>query len=38
MYLRDRQGQTRILLLLDADGNPSIEMRDASSNVTWSAQ
>ncbi len=38
MYLRDRQGQNRILLQLDADGNPSIEMRDSNGNVTWRAQ
>lgn len=38
MYLRDRQGQIRIRLAVDADGNPSIETRDATGNVTWSAQ
>jgi hypothetical protein len=38
MQLLDRQGQTRIWLRVDADGNPSIEMRDASGNVTWWAQ
>jgi hypothetical protein len=37
-HLADRQGQIRIWLQVDADGNPSIEMRDASGNVTWSAQ
>jgi hypothetical protein len=36
--LKDRNDQTRIQLLVDADGNPSIEMRDASGNVTWRAQ
>jgi hypothetical protein len=38
MYLRDRQGQTRIWLRVDLDGNPSIEMRDANGDVTWQAQ
>ena len=38
LVLRDRQGQTRIWLRVDADGNPSMEMRDASGNVTWRAQ
>jgi hypothetical protein len=38
LYLRDRQGQVRILLRVDGSGNPSIEMRDADGNVTWQAQ
>ena len=38
LYLGDRQGQIRIFLRVDADGNPSMEMRDASGNVTWRAQ
>jgi len=37
-HLADRQGQIRIWLQVDGDGNPSIEMRDASGNVTWRAQ
>jgi hypothetical protein len=37
LLLRDRQGQTRILLQVGSDGNTSIETRDAQGNVTWSA-
>jgi len=38
MLLSDRQGQIRIGLRVDADGNPSIQMLDANGNVAWSAQ
>ena len=38
MYLRDRQGGIRIWLRVDGDGNPSMEIRDASGNVTWRAE
>ena len=38
MYLSDRQGLPRIWLRVDADGNPSMEMRDTEGNVTWRAR
>jgi hypothetical protein len=38
MRLRDRNNQIRLRLLVDSDGNPSIEMMDPDGNVTWSAQ
>jgi hypothetical protein len=38
MQLSDRQGQIRLWLRVDADGNPSIQMLDANGNITWSAQ
>jgi hypothetical protein len=38
LFLSDSQGNKRIVLLVDDDGNPSIQFLDANGNVTWSAQ
>ena len=35
-FLSDSQGNKRIQLLVDDDGNPSIQLLDAGGNVTWS--
>ncbi len=37
-FLSDSQGNKRIVLLIDDDGNPSIQMLDAAGNVTWAAR
>jgi hypothetical protein len=37
IHLRDRGGQNRVLISLDDDGNPSIQLLDAGGNVIWSA-
>jgi hypothetical protein len=37
MYLNDQQGTRRIELLVAGDGTPSIELRDATGAVIWSA-
>ena len=37
LFLSDAQGNKRIQLLVDDDGNPSIQMTDAAGNVTWRA-
>jgi hypothetical protein len=37
LALVDRQRQDRVLIRVDRDGNPSIELLDAAGNVTWSA-
>jgi hypothetical protein len=36
LYLNDAQGHTRMRLLVDETGAPSIEFYDADGNVTWS--
>ena len=38
LSLRDWQGQPRVLLRVLEDGTPSIQMWDASGNVTWEAK
>lgn len=38
LVLSDRQGRSRVLLVVDGDGIPSIELRDPDGNVTWSAR
>jgi len=38
LFLSDSQGNKRIVLLVDDDGNPSIKFLDGNGNVTWSAQ
>jgi hypothetical protein len=38
LFLTDQQGQMRIRLIVDENGLPSIEMLDATGNVTWRAQ
>lgn len=35
--LRDAQGKERFLASLDQNGNPSIQLLDASGNIIWSA-
>jgi hypothetical protein len=35
LYLNDAQGHTRMRLLVDETGAPSIEFLDADGNVTW---
>jgi len=35
LYLNDAQGRTRMRLLVDDTGAPSIEFYDADGNVTW---
>jgi hypothetical protein len=37
LLLSDREGRNRVRIALDDDGNPSIELRDASDNVIWRA-
>jgi hypothetical protein len=38
LRLRDRARRDRLVLRVDEDGAPSIELRDANGNVTWSAR
>jgi hypothetical protein len=38
LRLSDRQGNNRVALRVAEDGTPSIQMLDASGNVTWSAR
>jgi hypothetical protein len=37
LVLSDQQGHARINLLVDSDGTPTMQLLDASGNVTWSA-
>jgi hypothetical protein len=37
LFLSDQNGRRRILLSVDANGNPNIKLMDASGNVLWSA-
>lgn len=38
LYLADWQGNIRVRLSIDENGNPAMEMLDAEGNVTWSAR
>jgi hypothetical protein len=37
LFLSDQNGRQRILLAVDASGNPTIRLMDAFGNVIWSA-
>ena len=37
LFLSDQNGRQRILLAVDANGNPTIRLMDAFGNVIWSA-
>ena len=37
LSLNDQQGHQRIVLLVDGNGTPTMQMLDAEGNVTWSA-
>ncbi len=37
LFLSDQNGKQRILLAVDANGNPTIRLMDAFGNVIWSA-
>jgi hypothetical protein len=37
MFLSDQNGRQRILLAVDANGNPAIRLMDVFGNVIWSA-
>ena len=38
LVLFDLQGRPRVVLLVAADGTPSMQLLDANGNVTWRAQ
>lgn len=38
LVLSDRQGRSRVVLVVSSDGTPSIQMLDADGNLTWSAR
>ena len=37
LFLSDQNGRQRILLAVDANGNPTIRLMDALGNIIWSA-